>query len=352
MSTPSKLEVYLLTESDGFFGCRMMPWESMDVDVLVKILSEHFSVVRLTYAEIASGAVCPKNSIIIHSSSQQPEYKVFIDDILLYLAANSNRLVPSIHATRSHDNKGYQELHKRLCGIRSLNGVYVAKLSEIDRKGIAYPVVFKELSGFGSSGVRLLYSERGLLDATKVEPRLSWRETGKAIKSNIGYAVRKYILRRKHLKPYGNYYNTLKPFVLQDYIPNLSCDYKVLAFQNRFFVLKRDVRPNDFRASGSGRFHFEYPPTGLLDFAAELLDKFDEPYMSLDICFDGSKFHLIEFQGLHFGPFTLTQSPQHFRQRDGRWDECVGKVELEEILGESLVLFLQRALRNEQGNLQ
>ena len=343
MSTSTKREVYLLTESNGFFGQRLMPWESLDVGVLLGILSEYFTVVRVTYAELASGTVFPKNSIVVHSSSQQPEYKVFIDDLLLSLQANGNFLVPSIHATRSHENKGYQELHRRLCGIESPKACYAAKLSEINLGAINYPVVFKDVSGFGSTGVRLIHSEQELWDAAKMVLRLSWREKAKAIKCNFAYVVLKYILRRKNLRPYGDYYQALKRFVLQEFIPNLSGDYKVLAFQNRIFVLKREVRPNDFRASGSGRFHFDDPPDGLLDFAAGLLRKFDEPYMSFDICFDGSKFHLIEFQGLHFGPFTLTQSPKHFHRQDDRWIECIGKVELEAILGESLVVFLQRA---------
>jgi hypothetical protein len=343
MSGPAKPEVYLLTESDGFFGQRLMPWESMDTGVLKRILSEYFSVIPATYAEIASGSVSPQASIVIHSSSQQPEYKQFIDDVLLYLHANGNRLVPSIHATRSHENKGYQELHRRLLGIQSPNARYVANPSDVDLGVIKYPIVFKDLSGFGSSGVKLVHSEEELREASAAERRLSWDEARRAIRTAIGNFIRTHLLRRKNLRPYGNYYEPMKRFVLQKYIPKLTCDFKVLAFQDRIFFAKRDVRPNDFRASGSGRFHFEDPPTGLLDFADELLRKFDEPYMSFDICYDGSMFHLIEFQGIHFGPLVLIQSPKHFQRRGGQWEECVGKVELEDIVGESLVAFLQRS---------
>jgi hypothetical protein len=343
VSESAKPEVYLLTESDGFFGQRLMPWESMDVSVLKRILSESFSVTRATYAEIASGSICPKDSIIVHSSSQQPEYKEFIDDLLLYLHANDNWLVPSIHTTRSHENKGYQELHRRLCGIQSPNGHYVTKLSEVDLGAISYPVVLKDLSGYGSSGVRLVHSEDELLEATASERRLSWREAKHAIKATIGNFIRKHLMRRKNLRPYGDYYEPMKRFVLQDYIQGLSHDFKVLAFQDRIFLLKRDVRPSDFRASGSGRFRFDDPPAGLLSFAAELLGKFNEPYMSFDICFDGSLFHLIEFQGVHFGPFTLVESQKHFQRCDGRWEERFGNLGLEDVVGESLVLFIKRS---------
>ena len=321
-----------------------MPWESMNVDALSRILSKYFSVLRVTYDEIADGAVSPQDSILIHSSSQQPEYKLFIDDLLLYLSSKGNLLVPSIHATRSHENKGYQELHKRLRGVQSPKCVYLAKQSEIDRLPISYPVVFKEISGYGSGGVKLVHSRAELLAASAGERRMTLREAALGIKTSAANFVRTHLLQVKNRKQYGTYYEPLKRFVLQEYIPQLSHDFKVLAFQDRIFALKRAVRPNDFRASGSGRFSFEDPPAGLLDFAYSLLQQFNEPYMSFDICFDGSNFHLIEFQGVHFGPFTLTESPRHFLRKGDQWEECVGKVELETIVGESLVLFLLRAI--------
>jgi hypothetical protein len=342
MSDLEKPEVYLLTESDGFFGQRLMPWESMDTGVLKRILSEHFLVRSVTYTEIASGKVSPIASVIVHSSSQQPEYKQFIDDVLLYLHVNGNRLVPSIHATRSHENKGYQELHRRLRGIESPRAHYAAKLGDVDVDAINYPIVFKDVSGFGSSGVQLVGSNAELRKATVAERRFSWREASRALKRAIGNSVRKHVLRRD-VRPFGNYYEPLKRFVLQDYIPGLTHDFKVLAFQDRIFFVRREVRPNDFRASGSGRFHFDDPPPGLLEFADQLLSKFDEPYMSFDICFDGSTFRLLEFQAVHFGPFVLMESSRHFQRRGAKWEECAGKMELEDVIGESLVSFLKRS---------
>lgn len=342
MSEVKESQVYLLTESDGFFGCRLMPWESMDVDVIKRMLSEHFSVRSITYAEIASGKVAPRDSVIVHSSSQQPEYKQFVDDVLLYLHASGNRLVPSIHATRSHENKGYQELHRRLRGIESPPARYVVKLSELDFDAISYPVVLKDVSGFGSSGVQLVRSKSELCKAAAGERRFSSREARRALKTVAGNFVRAHILRRD-VRPYGDYYGPLKRVVLQDYIPGLTHDYKVLTFQDRIFFVRREVRPGDFRASGSGRLHFDQPPPGLLDLSAELLRRFDEPYMSFDICFDGAVFHLLEFQAVHFGPQVLIESPRHFKRRGERWEECADKVELEQIVGESLVLFLTQS---------
>jgi hypothetical protein len=162
------------------------------------------------------------------------------------------------------------------------------------------------------------------------------------VRSQLGYNVRKYLMRRRNLEPYGDYYRPLKRFVLQGFIPNLSFDFKVLIYQSRAFVLKRSVAKNDFRASGSGKFVFENPPPGLLDFARHLLLQFDEPYLSLDICFDGSDFHLLEFQGVHFGPYTLLNAPRHYVWDDSKWTIDCSPVDLEDVTAESLILYLKR----------
>jgi len=335
-------EVVLVTETDGFFGQRTKPWESMDTAKLLKALSQHFLVRQTNYAAIASGVVDVRNSIVIHGSSQQSEYKAFIDDVLLYLYAAGNSLVPSIHIVRSHENKGYQELYKRLRGIKAPPGQYGVKLSELNIETLKYPIVFKSISGFGSSGVKLIEKEDELKRAAHAEFLFSLGQIPKMVRSQLGYNVRKYLMRRRNLRPYGDYYRPLKRFVLQRFIPNLSFDFKVLVYQSRAFVLRRSVAENDFRASGSGKFVFEIPPPGLLDFARHLLLQFDEPYLSLDICFDGSDFHLLEFQGVHFGPYTLLNAPRHYVWDDSKWTIECSPVDLEDVTAESLILYLKR----------
>jgi hypothetical protein len=334
--------IYLLTESNGFFGQRLMPWESMDVDRLEQLLSADFEVRRLTWYDVANGKAQPKGAVIVHSSSQQPAYKAFIDDVLLYLDASDNTLVPSIHTTRSHENKGYQELHKKLLNITSPKAIYAAKDEEVDWADLQYPAIMKDTTGFGSTGVRLVNSRAEVLRHLAVvrEP-LTYRGTGKYVRKQLGFWFRKLVLRRKNLRPYGNYYDPLAPFVLQSFVADLTFDFKVLAFQDRMFVLKRAVRKDDFRASGSGRFEFVEVPDSLLGFAEELLRSFREPYMAFDICFDGSDYHLIEFQGVHFGPYTLMKSPFHYVRKLEVWELTRESVTLEHAVAESIKSYLK-----------
>jgi len=339
MSTNEQL--YFVTENDGFFGQLRNPWESMDIDEIVTHLG---SVKRVSWMQLANGEIEPRGAFILHSSSQQPEYKQYIDDILLHLLDMGNYLIPSVHTTRSHENKGYQELQKRKLGVRSLPATYFSKFAEIDLGKVTYPCVLKTLSGFGSGGVQLLRSEIDLRSATHPKPRRTVDELFRHVKSTSAYLVRKHLLRRDNLRPFGDYYDPHQRFILQGFVPDLQCDYKILTFQDRMFVAQRSVRSNDFRASGSGIVEFPQPPDGMLEFAQALLVKFAEPYMSFDIAFDGTSFHLIEFQGLHFGPRTLYEAPAHFQLVEETWKECTESISLEQAIGESLNSFLDQTV--------
>lgn len=333
-----KQKLYLLTENDGFFGQGLHPWQSLKVDEIERILSAIFDVTRITWMQISSGIVCPSNSIIVHSSSQQQEYKCFIDDLLLYLFCAGNHLVPSIHATRSHDNKGYQELHKRLLGITSLQAIYACKPEELPRPELENTIVFKEISGYGSSGVKLVHSKQELERiAASDHIAISWRELFLFIRRRVGRLVRWVTGRYKPNAVADHYHQPLKRFILQEFIPDLAGDYKVIAFQDAFFVLKRSVPANDFRASGSGLFEYIDPPVELLEFSKDLIDKFNEPYMSFDIAEKDGGFFLLEFQGLHFGPYTVIHADYYYLKEGGEWKKIKKEHSFEAYLANSLV---------------
>jgi hypothetical protein len=329
-------EVVLLTDSDGFFGQRLMPWESLDVDILAAELSRQFSVRRMTYEEIAGGRKTLRNATIIHSSSQRPEYKAYIEDILLFLLLESNRLIPSFSAVRAHENKGFQELYKRHRSIEGLDGLYFCGEAALP-VCINFPMVFKDTNGFGSSGVHLVRNQQELAQRQQAQSRSTLAELAKTLKSEIGYLVRKWILRKKNLRPWGAYYHPQKRFVVQKFVPALQCDYKVIVTRRRAFALKRLTRAGDFRASGSGRFLFEEPPDGLLDFALSVLHRLNEPYASLDVAVSREGFYLLEYQNVHFGPYTIVKAPVHFLYDGSKWSPTDESIQIERLIAESFI---------------
>ena len=129
--------------------------------------------------------------------------------------------------------------------------------------------------------------------------------------------------------------------VIQNFIPGLKEDWKVLIFGNKFYVINRKTRPNDFRASGSGIISYQHNLSdGFLDFAERTFKYFNVPNMAMDIAFDGNSFYLIEFQMIYFGSYTLDKSPFYFIKKENKWDIVNSTSILEEEYVESIIQFI------------
>jgi hypothetical protein len=133
--------------------------------------------------------------------------------------------------------------------------------------------------------------------------------------------------------------------VSQTFIPELSGDFKVLVYWDKYYVLGRRNRPADFRASGSGLFSWpEEPPLDLLDYAKRVFDYFKVPVISLDIALSGDTPVLIEFQFVNFGPLTMEHSHWYFVQSEqNSWKKVEGKSMPEVEFARSVVRYFEAA---------
>ncbi|MBE0675606.1 MAG: hypothetical protein IH591_13175, partial [Bacteroidales bacterium] len=198
-----------------------------------------------------------------------------------------------------------------------------------------FPVVIKQASSSAGAGVYLAHSTREYRRYVKKAGRLliagGLRDMILTFFKNIIKKLIKQIYpsRRGYVQ-----YNTSpvsSALVVQNYIPGLSGDYKVLFFGGRFYCMYRKNRKNDFRASGSGQF-FEVPTEemkGLLDFARKLTLEIDFPVIGMDIGFDGNNYHLIEFQMIHIGTSALQRSKFWHEYHEGNWIKHNGTSVLE-----------------------
>lgn len=187
-----------------------------------------------------------------------------------------------------------------------------------------FPVVIKVGSGSKSFGVGLAQSKKEALRfARKVSKSFSLINIKRLV---LG------ILKGEKFKPISNY---RKKFIVQDFISELLFDYKVLIYGDKFFVLKRENRPYDFRASGSGLLSFPVEvPVGLLDYAQKVFVFFKTPFISLDIGIYNGDFFLFEFQFVSFGQYALEKSSFYFKKNDfSHWE----KIEEYSILEDDFV---------------
>ena len=128
-------------------------------------------------------------------------------------------------------------------------------------------------------------------------------------------------------KPISNF---RQKFVAQNFISGLSCDYKVLIYENKYYVLRRRNRNNDFRASGSGLLEFvKEPPNKLLNYIEKVFEFFDVPFASFDIASKQDKFYLLEFQFVSFGQYALEKSSFFFTKKENSWKKVFEKPNLE-----------------------
>lgn len=130
-------------------------------------------------------------------------------------------------------------------------------------KNTNYPKVFKLRSGAGSSNVRLVHNftenEKLINRAfgrgfSKFNSRHKLKENIRKYKENQNILLLLKGIGRLFIKP-SNMDLMLQEkgyAYYQDFIPNNNCDIRVIVIDNKAFAIKRIVRNNDFRASGSG----------------------------------------------------------------------------------------------------
>ena len=336
------MKIYIVTNSNNFFGQLIYPWDSIDIQKVISILAQEYEIIHLTFESIVNSDINIQDSIVLYSSSQLIEYKEYIEDVLFYLDQKGNKLIPSLNVFKSHENKGYQELHKRILGIRSLKAKYFGHHKELDNL-LEFPVVLKELDGFGSGKVSIAHSRNEIVKNTTKRNRLSYLSFYmKKMRTLLAKPVKKYILNKEIINfNYGDYFDVFKRFIVQEYKEDLKFDYKVLVINKKYYVLKRYVAQNDFRASGSGNFSFEEVDYSLLEYSRALFDKFNEPIMAFDICYSEKQYFLIEFQGTHFGPYTQIYSKGYYQIEGNQWKYKNGNFDFSEEIAQSYLNYLK-----------
>jgi len=342
-------ELYLIVGYNDFFGQTRKPWVSIDTSRLVSELENlGYIVHKNEFHEIVNGKVKIENQIVFYTFSHRLNLQQYIRDCLLYLLDCGNTLIPSYELFCCHENKGWQVLLRRKLGIEGLWNAYFSSKRELKDYEIKYPVVLKTITGSNAKGVFLVKDEEDLLKKIKS------LEKQPSIAQKLDFVRRKYFRKYKKIPGYPDYdlfkdaqlyqdYITPEiPFVLQELIPNLTYDYRVIALGEKYFVSKRLTRKNDFRASGAKRFTFDFPvPVKLLDFARELHHKIHSPYLSIDVGEnEEGDLYLFEFQVEHFGINAIVLGKGYYVEKEGKWEFVEEKTPFEKDLAYGLDLFL------------
>ena len=310
--------------------------EGLNLDVISNVLEVNdfdVKVIRINlFISFLNHNESIKGVYFYYASSQYPIYKDFIQDILVQITLRGGILIPELRHFIAHENKNFQELEKVRIGIKSPYGIPVGTYEqgvEILNKS-SYPKVIKKSSGFGSRHVKIANNK----EAGK---KILFKMLDNSFKLDIDSLY--YLYRR--VKNKIHYPRRFGKVIIQEFIPNLDHDWKILALGNKFMGGKRFVRKNDFRASGSGLYALnEDPPKEVLDFAMSCKQKLKCPIVSMDISEHKGDVQLLEYQTMHFS--LLANRLFYFFELDnGTWTKSKITDALESYIGDGILEYIK-----------
>jgi glutathione synthase/RimK-type ligase-like ATP-grasp enzyme len=206
------------------------------------------------------------NALMWHFNHKSPRASKFAKQLLFSVQASGKKVFPDYNTVWHFDDKVGQKYLLEAIGIPLAPAyVFYTKDEAMKWAGLtSYPKVFKLRNGAGSDNVRLVKSKN---EAT----RIINKAFGSGFKqyegwSNLKERFRKYCLGKTTLwsvlKGIIRLVNTTEYarmtgreigyIYFQDFIPGNVYDIRVIVVGDKAFAIKRMVRENDFRASGSG----------------------------------------------------------------------------------------------------
>ncbi|HUT43285.1 MAG TPA: hypothetical protein VMW95_03020, partial [Desulfobacterales bacterium] len=308
------MKIIALTDYKVRFGSKHFdqPYRSgMDKEFLAQCFNDlgcELEFVKL--ADVDFSEKWRKRNTIIYTSIEDLNYfyKSYIEDVILALQEMGNLLIPNYIYLKANNNKVFMEMLRISTRDQKINskrsyafGCKEDLMMKID--GIRFPAVIKTAEGSSGSGVFLVKNEKELIK--KVERIASTK--------NILYDLKDLLRPIKH-RGYIRDSVYRKKFVVQEFIPGLKNDWKVYCFGGKIYIFYRPIfKKRGFRASGGGYDNYFFgekapKPEGIFNFCKHIIGLFNVPNASLDIAYDGSAFHLLEFQFLYFGTAGIPYS--------------------------------------------
>ena len=336
--------IILTDEQSEFLVSRadLKNYTSMDIGKIRDFfISRNFNVKVCKFSELDLNENY-KGYYILYQSSEAPGsfYKRYIENLIYFLEKQGAIPLPRFEYLKAHHDKASMEFLRMGFRDKSLKNVQsLCYGSWVDARNYSsvFPVVIKSVSSSASAGVYLARNKNDYDKLVKKAGKILIGQGPLDLLINYFKNVVKKIIKFLD-KTKEKFYWSLNttpvstPLVVQPFIEGLKGDYKVLIFGVKYYLLFRKNRDNDFRASGSGKFHDvqEEECEGLLNFANKLNNEIDFPVIGMDLAFNGKEYFLIEFQMIDMGPITLQGSTFWYEFHNDKWVRFDGKSDLED----------------------
>lgn len=228
--------------------------------------------------------------------------KVFAQQLLFAVQQSGKKVFPDFNTGWHFDDKLGQKylLEAIKAPLVPTEVFYDKQTAKKWAMQAVFPKVFKLRGGAGSSNVKLVNSKSEALALINIA-------FGKGFPSydkwgNLKEEFRRFQLKKGQLKDllksvrrlfvsteFSRTHGREKGYVLfQKFIPNNAFDIRVITIGNKAFALKRLVRTNDFRASGSGLIEYEKEKIDerCVAIAFEVTHKLQAQCVAYDFVFD------------------------------------------------------------------
>ncbi len=343
-------EIFLLADYKDHFGSKHndVPYRSgMDKSLLRQYFGNYdFEVKFLKFSDVDLRTMNFKDKYVLYTSTEDNGYyyKSFIEDIVFSLELVGARVIPAFKYLHATNNKVFMEklrdilFPEQASFFNSLSFGSWEELISMKEK-VQFPCVIKTSEGASGEGVFLAKN---------------WGELGKTVKKISRARDFKYELwdLGRTFKHKGYMRDSLyrKKYIIQNFITRLKNDWKILVFDNQYFIFYRPIlKSRGFRASGGGYENYFYDkdarcPDGIFDFAKDIFNKLKVPFASVDIAFDGERFYLLEFQCVYFGTLGVFYSKEYFKEQNSKWISQSNVSNIEKVYVESVVEFVENKL--------
>lgn len=266
----------------------------------------------------------PFDLIVWRSNYMGPEFSSYFKEKVFFMEHYLGKQVVPSYATIWHfDSKIAQSYLFRDAAIRAPRTFvsFSREEAELEAVTATYPLVAKRSYGASSDSVGLLPDSRHA--ATQVRRRFwldSWLDHKARHASRVGRVLTGlphewFWLRVKHRLLFGAW--TWGVVYWQEFMPGNDRDLRVTVIGDRDAVaFWRGNRPDDFRASGSGRLDYDRAvPEEVIRYCVSLNRDFGFDSMAYDILFRGQDFVVVEMSYAYVD-HAVHAAPGHYELTD------------------------------------
>jgi len=287
------------------------------------------------------------DALMWHHNHMNPKDVLFAKSLLFSLQQSGKIVFPDFNTAWHFDDKVGQKYLCEALGLPVVNSYAFYSEQEALNwiKTTSFPKVMKLRGGSGSCNVFLV---RNASEAKRMIKRAfgsgfsqydslasikeRWRKykLGKISFSKvlIGY------LRIFKAPLYARIIGKAVGYVyFQDFIPDNNSDIRVIVIQQKAFAIKRMVRKNDFRASGSGNILYEKElfDENTIRLAFQIAEKLQGQSVSLDFIYDNGTAKVVEVSyGFVQAGYDKCEGywDSEMTWHEGKFDPCEWMVDL------------------------